>query len=111
MVKKSRRARTPGSETDAVWRQVVDGLATPIAVVDQDGVVVAKNRAFRKRVPATVEVDDDRRLQVRDLDDARLTLVAVDGLGFPALDPSGLVFDCWRLDAAPGLVALVGKPL
>jgi PAS domain-containing protein len=109
VVKKSRRTRAPRSETEAVWRQVFDALPTPIAVLDADGVVVAENRAFRRRVPATVAADGDRSGQEPDDEAARFALVAVDAIGFCTLEPSGLVFDCCRLDSAPGLIALVGQ--
>ena len=123
MVKKSQvsRAPRPASKTRStsrdqagagvsVWRQVVEELPTPIALVDGNGVFVAANRAFRTRVPAAVAGNAGGGVQDRDLASAgRLALVAVDAMGFSALSPNGPVFDCCRLDSARDFVALVGQ--
>jgi hypothetical protein len=124
VVRKSRGRRTP-SVVDAmgsgsrpgqlacgpVWRQVVDGLPSPIAVVDGDGVVVAANRAFRSKMrAAVVRGRVDGHGQEPSLATAvKLAVVGPGSTRLRALSCSGLVFDCCRLDDERALVALVGE--
>ena len=104
------RVRPRGSGA-GVWRQVVDGLTTPIAVVDADGVFVAANRAFRSRMhEAAVSGHVSAGGREPDLATAvQLVVAAADQTSYCALSSSGLVFDCRRLDDARELVALVGQ--
>lgn len=102
------RSRSSGV---GVWRQVVDGLATPIAVVDADGVFVATNKAFCSHMR---EAADSGYVNAggREPDLATAVLLAVAAAAdtrYCALSSSGLVFDCCRLDDARELVALVGQ--
>ena len=102
----------PGQlESDPVWRQVVEGLRSPIAVVDGEGVVVATNRAFRSKMrAAAVAGQVDAGGQEPGLATAvKLAVVGSGPARLRALSCTGLVFDCCRLDDERALVALVGE--
>ena len=97
----------------SVWCQVVEALPEAIAVVDQDGCIVATNEAFRSRIQPS-RVGSLVHMNARD----EFLLLAIRSaawgpptLAFRATSSRGVLFDCRRIGEETRLVALIAQAM
>jgi PAS domain-containing protein len=108
-----RIGRGYNAKAPSLWRQVVEALPAPIAVVDTQGCIIAMNEAFRSRVRRGA---GNSQMEIDDLDDNLMAAIRTAAWGPPSQvyrssSAWGVLFECRRLEEQAGLVALIAEAI